>query len=702
MRKRKRDQVVDDDGRALDRDKKARPEPAYFTTKCGADSLFEPRVLERIRAIVPAVTQLVWETSKLINLHLLRHMEKKPQPPCPIIDETFIDRAMYLVAAAGARPTRKTNDELHALEATFRDVYALCRPLNFALVNRKHLSCICGSARDQLLTNAKNHVATNFRRRHRLFLLACLLNESTGVQKLSRAIQWRIVDAMYKETTAATPSDTFLTLLTQLSDGDRDRIVGTTTRVRDLLASRGLLPVTKTSLNRKWNQFIPWFWLMQSITGDFKERPRGLRQASLFPEHSYGRKYITITTSGLYDVLRSIGLAKNVDRDTFIKNKRDGWAGALRLKASNDEKSPNADLKLRAIHHNKTVTFDFSVKTDGYGCSVQMKRPQSTSDRNHHTDDETNPHPLSHDVVGQKVTAAFQPIEIAPGTVVLGLDPGRKHLVTAVAGVGRGAPTFRHSNRQFWTEAGYRRRQKKVKAWMAGADNDLAGFLTNTPSSRVTTAVDYVKHLRYVLPRLHEIFAFFGQPRMPKLRWKTHITKFKALDHLCRQLSQGSSQTVVAFGAAGFSSSSRGHAPGPVKAIRERLRQHCRVVDVDEYLSSQVCSKCHQRTLKGKKAVDADGDVDMKTPSTKESRSRKARLAYGVKVCNNPKCFTSAHGDQAARPTVLNRDINAARNILHIFLHMNAHDGQRPTVFDRGRVTQDPHSLGPHQATRSK
>lgn len=53
-------------------------------------------------------------------------------------------------------------------------------------------------------------------------------------------------------------------------------------------------------------------------------------------------------------------------------------------------------------------------------------------------------------------------------------------------------------------------------------------------------------------------------------------------------------QTVVAFGDAAFSSSSRGHPPGPVKTLYRELKRRLRgrVRKVDEFRTSIVCSLC--------------------------------------------------------------------------------------------------------------
>ena len=52
---------------------------------------------------------------------------------------------------------------------------------------------------------------------------------------------------------------------------------------------------------------------------------------------------------------------------------------------------------------------------------------------------------------------------------------------------------------------------------------------------------------------------------------------------------------MVAFGDGAFSSSSRGHPPGPVKGLYRELKRRGRVRHVDEFRTSVVCSLCDER-----------------------------------------------------------------------------------------------------------
>jgi hypothetical protein len=53
---------------------------------------------------------------------------------------------------------------------------------------------------------------------------------------------------------------------------------------------------------------------------------------------------------------------------------------------------------------------------------------------------------------------------------------------------------------------------------------------------------------------------------------------------------------VVAFGAGMSSSCSRSQAPGPVKDVRQALRERgIEVHDVNKHYTNQLCNSCHKK-----------------------------------------------------------------------------------------------------------
>ncbi len=149
-----------------------------------------------------------------------------------------------------------------------------------------------------------------------------------------------------------------------------------------------------------------------------------------------------------------------------------------------------------------------------------------------------------------------------------------------------------------------------------------------------------------MLPHLFGLIAFWGKKRWRWLRFGRYINKQKVPHGLCQRLTGGDPATVVAFGDSTFSSSSRGHAAGPILLLCSELRKRCRVRLEYEYNTSQICSNCNGR-LTGNPTF------------------------WTLRMC--PTCWAR-----------WNRDVNAARNIRNIFLYANAHNGQRLGGFWRG------------------
>jgi hypothetical protein len=176
------------------------------------------------------------------------------------------------------------------------------------------------------------------------------------------------------------------------------------------------------------------------------------------------------------------------------------------------------------------------------------------------------------------------------------------------------------------------------------------------------------KQWRRYLPWLHgiqgsneiavELLDYYFKTRVRGLKFTQYGRKQKLMYDICKRICmpiRNERPVIVAFGAGMFSSTSRGHCPRPVKGVRTALerRRGVEVVDVNEDYPSQLCSECHQKV----------------NPMYSEN-SREA--IYSVRRCVTANC----------QHTLWNRDTNAARNIMHIFLHELTH-GERPEVFTR-------------------
>lgn len=170
--------------------------------------------------------------------------------------------------------------------------------------------------------------------------------------------------------------------------------------------------------------------------------------------------------------------------------------------------------------------------------------------------------------------------------------------------------------------------------------------LKDIPTPRCSSSVLLANHISTLGPRLDQMLKFFGSPRQRGLKFYTYGLTQKALITAGNQITLGNPNTVVAFGDGQFSSTSRGHPPGPVKKLFKFMKANFpNVRKVWEHRTSIVCSRCEGPLTMLKKEV------------------------WALKICETT-CLT-----------IWNRDVNAARNIRQLFLDMNLNGGDRPLTF---------------------
>jgi transposase len=144
-----------------------------------------------------------------------------------------------------------------------------------------------------------------------------------------------------------------------------------------------------------------------------------------------------------------------------------------------------------------------------------------------------------------------------------------------------------------------------------------------------------------------------------KLKKKTKGKERKGKKWKSSALQTDNKIPLIGFGAVKFAPTMKGKLAGLAERCRHVLRKAERqgrlvMIDIDEFLTSQVCSKCSTKDLKAKQL----GDDEM----------------YAVKVCNN--CHT-----------VWQRDTNASRNI-HYIAPQCITSGNRPPQFKEGVVSE--------------
>jgi hypothetical protein len=273
------------------------------------------------------------------------------------------------------------------------------------------------------------------------------------------------------------------------------------------------------------------------------------------------------------------------------------------------------------------------LKTDGVAVSAILTKPKAVP------------------------TTVTKPDICLEGKRVIGLDPGRTDLMTSTWMDEDGKHHFsKYSNKEYQQKIGLKKAGNKRKEWMRRAN--LYEAMTQLPSAKTPCTLAMAMHISELFKILERVLQLNGRRRVRSLRFSQHCLRQRVMYDICKRITEGCEgderRPVAAFGAGMFSSSGKGHAPGPVKEVRKALRRRgVEVYDVNEDYTSQLCHCCHNKVVP---MYSEGGEFAI----------------HGVRRCLSATCMRKT----------LNRDINASLNILYIFFAETLH-GARPEVFTR-------------------
>ena len=591
-----------------------------------------PILTQEIERCVQGVTRAAIEASRLINMHMLHLLSTNT--PVPELDQTYFYAAFTLVAGSSYPDAVQKFGDAYV-------EYQRLRPRDMQRFDRKNVNQILNESAKEFMVACKNHVVLNIAARvSKAFKRSLLsLRQQFKAPDRNKIIRY-YMRRMTREGSLKDEERMWRSLTFPPSDATKAHVRTYTTHHLEEYADLpldvgGLEPIKR--VEKQWWLYLPWLYKIQQEIDATPEEDRSARSFSMLPLCSLQARYIMISSTTLHGMLKRLPDEEIPAQGVFLKQKRQHWEKYFNLS--------------KAEGNSKRLEFEYSLRTDGYAASivVSKKKPEKMV-----TDAQP---PISLD---NKTDA--QPRISLDNKRVVAVDPGRIDLVTCVSKNQHEEQSVTHySNSDYREKIGSARAPTKRRTWLK-KDNDLQDRLTALPTAKTASIQQLTVHMVELFRILDDVLQHNFKSKVRGLKFTQFGRKQKVMHDICKRICTSPDvddkrNVVVAFGNGMFSSTSKGHCPGPVKGVIAALRRRkVEVYVVNEDYTSQLCSQCHE----------------MLEPMYRE---KKCKAIYSVRRCVTANCPR----------TLWNRDTNAARNILfllHIFLHETLH-GSRLEVFCR-------------------
>jgi hypothetical protein len=299
---------------------------------------------------------------------------------------------------------------------------------------------------------------------------------------------------------------------------------------------------------------------------------KGEKLFSLLPHKGgFQMSYITIDNSVLRDLI--------IEKKKSNKQKGD----KLTTLRKDIEGNPrNYWEQFFNIKKHETSTRQFTMfKTDGKTVSVILEIPERIKQ------------------VSKKQTQDFGDYDYS-----IGIDPGLRF---TFVGYDSNQEVVRYSGKQYYHSSGVNETNFKQKRCYE-RNKGFMDYKANMPSPKTMDIEKLQSYIEYALKGLDNALQLHHENPFRKWKFKTFIKKQKTFQDICQKISKkkhiddDTIKPIVGFGDWSNPRDCiiRGHRRGPVKEIKKELQRWCKVVDVDEFRTSKLCSCCHHTTSKVK------------------------------------------------------------------------------------------------------
>lgn len=405
-----------------------------------------------------------------------------------------------------------------------------------------------------------------------------------------------------------------------------------------------------------------WAVMLRYVTFQNQERERlGLPLFNLVPICGAKRHFVRLDTLGLHGVMRDAGLlGRGVGIQTFAPLAKEQWESILRLDA------------LLGSSSEKRARFTGLVDTDGVSLCTHHRRVKGQQDetradkKERVSKDEEATSPGG--ATGFVAPAGFRP---RPDDRVIGLDPGRVNIYSAVEELpessGGGYRRFRLTRRGYNATSGIAKAARRSARWSKAIRPALIALSKASsrgacPSRHAAFLQAHEAHYRTLLGE------FCHKRRWARQRLRLYGGKQRVMHRFfsaVRLAGAPDRRVVVAYGASGHASGGPGEMSVPVEWAHKQCSMAFPTVKVDEFRTT--VTNCKDDTVLEKVNYLGTG-----------------RRCRDLLWAAPPPPLTSARG------RFVDRDGNAAANILRCYNSSVARGAPRPAALSRSSPNLTP------------
>jgi hypothetical protein len=604
-------------------------------------------LLPRIHEAVPVMNCLVTETYHLMNIHFRRKLTDNPDWVPPALDDTYV--VMFMRLLHDCKDFALDADLLETKKLLYDPLRTQASLDTFVRPWPKGLNQIKNYAAQEIATCVLNNITVHFRSRVKKFL--AFTNPDLNRKQIAVMLDNSWMSSHHPQHTWLYPPP--------------DQLIGPA----DGPASLDYM------LKADPRRFVPYMWRLLKFYEKYNsEHPDPVPLFSLLPiRKGFGLHHVRIDTQTIQSWAQGTEAHRKYReaKEVALKQARQEAAKTegKRVRRDKSQTASERDLLWGPLIRKRALRlgryhFGYSFTTDGTVVSVLCEKSL-----------EKDPEAPRKKKTRKKKLCKVEEAPIIPndGRKIVAIDPGKHSILYMTTdGSGPGPPpdhferleyTTRHRRQDMKVEQFHKHRQKlKDKHLRTGIDVQAL----ETEISRFdSTAVFIEAFSNYLLARFRnqtELYAFYDDRVYCKMRFRAYQGKQKSEQKLIHDIEQtfGPRDTIaLAIGNWSRTSQMTGCVPSPVIGMKNLLRKHFRVYEVDEFKTTKTCSKC-------------GGEMKADPTRTYQRISRRTGKAFScenraLRRCQNEYCGA-----------LFSRDYNAAINIRTQAIHVRDHGVAHP------------------------